>query len=306
MQKRALPVPPVEVTPSTHREDISLKVLAGAAKNAPVPRIYEDKDRLPVMYDATLSGRTTRTPKAETSTISLIWHELISPLTVIKGYASTLLQLKSAITEEQKEQYLRGIDSASNRVIRLLQNLRDITRLEETDAINVQRIRLIDLLRQTASEMQNQTTRHFIKILPCPRFPLVTADPEKLEMVVSNLLVNAIKYSPQGGDIEIGVRMVRTMSELRNMFRDGPPLKLPCLVVSIADNGVGLPEDELEEIFEKFYRVRNKLTPITVGAGLGLYICKIVIEAHGGRIWARNRLPGGSVFHFSLPLEKLP
>jgi signal transduction histidine kinase len=306
MQKRASPVHQIGATSDTQREDISLKILAGADKNAPAPRIYEDKDRLPVMYDATLADRTPKTSKAETSTISMIWHELISPLTVIKGYASTLLQLKHAITEEQKEQYLRGIDSASDRVIRLLENLRDITRLEETDAINVQRIRLIDLLRQSASEMQNQTTRHFIKILPSPRLPLVTADPEKIEMVINNLLVNAIKYSPQGGDIEIDVKMVRSETELKSMFGDAPWLKLPCLIVSVADTGVGLPEEELEQIFDKFYRVKNKLAPITPGAGLGLYICKIIVEAHGGRIWARNKLQGGSIFHLSLPLEKLP
>ena len=152
------------------------------------------------------------------------------------------MQLKQAITEEQKEEYLRGIDSASNRVIRLLENLRDITRLEETDALNVQRISLLDLLRQTASEMQNQTRQHIIKILPCPRFPLVTADPEKVEIVINNLLVNAIKYSPQGGDIEIGVRMVHDETEFKKMFGDAPHAKLPCLIVSIADNGVGLPK----------------------------------------------------------------
>jgi signal transduction histidine kinase len=304
--KRASPMHQIEIAPGTNREDISLKILAGADKHIPIPRIYEDKDRLPVMYDDALGRRTTKTPKAETSTISVIWHELISPLTVIKGYASTLLQLKHTLTEKQKEQYLRGIDSASNRVIRLLENLRDITRLEETDAINVQRIRLLDLLRQTASEMQNQTTQHFIKILPCPRLPLVTADPEKLDMVINNLLVNAVKYSPQGSDIEIDVKMVRNEPELKSMFGDTPLLKLPCLIVSVADTGDGLPEDELERIFDKFYRVKNKLATITPGAGLGLYICKIIIEAHGGRIWARNKLHGGSVFHFSLPLEKMP
>ncbi len=306
VQKRVSPLHQMEIDRAADREDISLKILAGADKNGPASGVYQDKDRLPVMYDASLGVPPAKPPKAETNTISVIWHELISPLTVIKGYASTLLQLKHAITEEQKEQYLRGIDSASNRVIRLLENLRDITKLEETDAIAVQRIRLLDLLRQMASEMQNQTGQHIIKILPCPRLPLVTADPEKIEMVVNNLLVNAIKYSPQGGDIEIGVRMVRSILELRNTFGDAPLVKLPCLVVTVADTGVGLPEDELEQIFEKFYRVKNKLTPITPGAGLGLYICKIIIEAHGGRIWARNKLSGGSVFHFSLPLEKMP
>jgi signal transduction histidine kinase len=306
VQKRTLPLHQKEIDPATNREDVPLKILAGANKNIPAPRVYEDKDRLPVMYDATRGGHTPKPPKAETNTISVIWHELISPLTVIKGYASTLLQFKHAITEEQKDQYLRGIDSASNRVIRLLENLRDITRLEETDAINVQRIRLYDLLRQSASEMQNQTVQHIIKILPCPHLPLVTADPEKLEMVINNLLVNAIKYSPQGGDIEIMVSMVRSEPELRRTFGDAPPMKLPCLIVTVADTGIGIPESELEHIFEKFYRVKNKLAPVTPGAGLGLYICKIIIEAHGGRIWARNKLLGGSVFHFSLPLEKMP
>jgi signal transduction histidine kinase len=296
----------LEIDRTAGREDISMKTIAGAGKDAPASRVYEDKDRLPVMYDTALRGQAGKQLKAETSTISVLWHELISPLTVIKGYASTLLQLDHAITEEQKEQYLRGIDSASNRVIRLLENLRDITKLEESDALNVQRIPILDLLQQSASEMQNQTSQHVIQVLPCPRLPLVTADPEKLELVINNLLVNAIKYSPHGGAIEIGIKLVRSEPELRSLFGDAPPVKLPCLIVSVADNGVGIPEAELNKIFEKFYRVKNKLTGITPGAGLGLYICKIIMEAHGGRIWARNNLQGGSVFHFSLPLEKLP
>ncbi len=269
-------------------------------------RVYEDKDRLPVLYDSALQGQTAKQPKNETSIISVLWHELISPLTVIKGYASTLLELDHAITEEQKEHYLRGIDSASNRVIRLLENLRDITKLEESGSIAPQRIPLLTLLQLSASEMQNQTTKHVIQILPCPRLPMVTADPEKIELVINNLLVNAIKYSPDGGDIEIGVRIVRNGPELRSMFEDAPLVKLPCLIVSVADSGIGIPEAELDRIFEKYYRVKNSGAPVAPGAGLGLYICKIIVEAHGGLIWARNRLPGGSVFNFSLPLEKLP
>ena len=87
------------------------------------------------------------------------------------------------------------------------------------------------------------------------------------------------------------------------MFGEAPLVRLPCLVVSIADAGVGIPEAELDQIFNKFYRVRNKLTQTAPGAGLGLYICKTIVKAHGGHIWARNKLQGGSVFHFSLPLE---
>lgn len=292
----------VDVDQTNYRQDSPMKIANGDGAKASATRVYEDKHGLPVIYEEA-AREPKKQAKAETNTISVLWHELISPLTLIKGYTATLLQLNDAITEEQKEQYLRGIDSASNRVIRLLENLRDITRLEETDAINLLRISLPDLLRQVASEMQNQTPKHVIKIRPSARLPLVTADPEKIELVINNLLVNAVKYSPQGGDIEIGIRVVSSKEELRKIFGDTPPVKFPCLIMSIADAGVGIPEAELDQIFEKFYRVKNKLTRITPGAGLGLYICKIIVEAHGGRIWARNRLQSGSVFHFSLPLE---
>jgi signal transduction histidine kinase len=295
----------IDIEQNSFEEDGSIEVVTGENKNTPVPSIYEDKHKLPVMYDVSMREQQKQ-PKTETNNISVLWHELISPLTVIKGYAATLLQLNHAITEEQKQQYLKGIDSASNRVIRLLENLRDITRLEETDSINVQRISLLDLLRQTALEMQNQTTKHIIKLRPAARLPLVKADPEKIEMVVNNLLVNAIKYSPHGGDIEIDINLVRDNTELRKSFGDAPPVKLPCLIARVADTGVGIPEAELGQIFEKFYRVKNKLTNITPGAGLGLYICKIIVEAHGGNIWARNRFQGGAVFQFSIPVERIP
>jgi signal transduction histidine kinase len=286
----------------TYQEDSSLEVLTEDGTNAPAPRLYEDKHGLQVMYDAA-THEQKKQAKSEANTISVLWHELVSPLTLIKGYTATLLQLSHSITEEQKDQYLRGIDSASNRVIKLLENLRDIMRLEETDTLTLLRISLPDLVRQVASEMQNQTAKHIIKLRPCARLPLVKADPEKIEMVLNNLLVNAIKYSPQGGDIEIKINVIRSEQELRRMFGEAPLVGLPCLVVSIADNGIGIPEAELDQIFNKFYRIKNKLTQTTPGAGLGLYICKIIVKAHGGHIWARSRLQGGSVFHFSLPLE---
>jgi signal transduction histidine kinase len=295
----------VDIDRTAYEEEDAIELVTKGSSDALAAKVYEDKHRLPVMYDVSLREQSKQA-KAETNNISVLWHELISPLTVIKGYASTLLQLNHVISEEQKEQYLKGIDAASNRVIRLLENLRDITRLEETDSLNVQRISIFDLLRQVASEMQNQTTRHIIKLHSGPRLPLVKADPEKLELVVNNILVNATKYSPHGGDIEIDVNLVQAQTELRKKFGDTPPVKLPCFIVSIADTGVGIPEGELGHIFDKFYRVKNKLTNITPGAGLGLYICKIIIEAHDGHIWARNRLQSGSAFHFSLPVERMP
>jgi signal transduction histidine kinase len=265
-----------------------------------VIRMYKDKHGIPVMYDAATHEQRKHTKSDD---ISVLSHELLSPLTLIKGYTATLLQLGDALTEEQKEQYLRGIDAASNRLIRLLENLRDITRLEETDTLTAEPVYLSDLLRATVSEMQSQTTKHIIKLCPSARLPRIRVDPEKIERLISNILVNAVKYSPNGGDIEAEISLVRSEGELRRTFGDAPAVRLPCLIVSIADNGIGIPEAELNQVFEKFYRVTTKLTRITPGAGLGLYICKIIVEAHGGHIWARNRLQGGSIVCFSLPVE---
>ena len=273
--------------------------LTGGAQGA--AKVYPDKDDLPVNYAASHAPEK----KVKPDEISVLWHELLSPLTVIKGYISTLLELDYAITEDQKKQYLRGIESASNRVIRLLENLRDITRLEEIDSLITRPISMVDLLGQIVAEVQSQTTRHAIKIVATGRFPLVKADGEKIEQVVSNLLCNAVKYSPDGGDINVTARIVRNEPELKAAYGDAPGLVLPCMVVSVADSGIGIPEAELERIFERFYRVPNKLIRSTPGAGLGLYICRLIIEAHRGHIWAANNSGGGSVLSFSLPLDRI-
>ena len=88
------------------------------------------------------------------------------------------------------------------------------------------------------------------------------------------------------------------------MCGETPSISLPCLIVAVRDSGVGIPEDELEQIFEKFYRVDNRLTHATSGAGLGLHICKLIVEAHGGHIWAKSNVGEGSTFSFSLPTNE--
>jgi len=263
--------------------------------------VYKDKDGLPVTYDAVARDKKKHTT---TDDLSVLWHEILSPLTVIKGYTGTLLELTESITEEQKKQYLRGIESASNRMIRLLENLREISHLENSDTWITHSVYLNDILRQVVPEIQNQTNKHIIKITPVERLPLVKAEPEKLEQVLTNLITNAVKYSPQGGEITVDVRLVRDERDLSMMFGDTPVINFPCLVVSIADDGIGVPEEELESIFQRFYRVDNQIIKSTPGAGLGLYISQMIVEGHGGRIWAGNRSRGGSVFNFSLPLEQ--
>ena len=288
---------------SPKREELTSKLLINDVNDTNTTElvVYKDKDGLPVTYD--VNTESQRKP-ASADDLSVLWHEILSPLTVIKGYTGTLLELSHAITEEQKKQYLQGIESASNRMLHLLENLRDITRLEGPDALITHAVSVHDIVRRMVSEMQSQTKKHILKILPAERLPLVKVEPEKIEQVITNLLGNAIKYSPQGGDIGVEIRLVRNESELRKMFGNTPSMNLPCIVISVNDNGVGIPEADRERIFERFYRVNDKVIKSTPGAGLGLYISKIIVDTHGGKIWAKNRLQGGSVFSFSLPLAR--
>lgn len=239
----------------------------------------------------------------EPDVVSVLSHELLSPVTLIKGYAATLLQLNDKITEKEKEQYLRSIESAANKLAQLLENFRDISRFE-TGSLNlpVKPTSLTKLLWKAMSEAQSQTTKHIIKLHVVRPLPRLNIDRQKIELVMSNLLTNAIKYSPRGGNIEILAKQSQN-KELEEIFGVASPIESGYVTVSITDSGAGIPDTELERIFEKFYRLDNRLTRATPGAGLGLYICKTIVEAHGGQIWATSHPGVGSTFSFALPAE---
>jgi signal transduction histidine kinase len=262
-------------------------------------RLFKDKDDIPVIYDAHVQERELDKPDE----ISILSHELLSPLTLIKGYTATLLQLRDVIKEEQKDRYLKGIESAANKLIRLLENLRDLAQLEETDGFLRNPTSLSHVMQEVVSEMQSQTTTHFIKYRPVRSLPNVNINHQRVEQVITNLLFNAIKYSPEGSDIEITIKNIRNRIEMEGLSENTLNIKVPCLVVRISDSGIGVPEDEIEKIFERSYRSQSKVAQATSGYGVGLYICRVIVEAHGGSIWACNKSKGGSIFCFSLPLE---
>ena len=298
---------PVE-TGEEHDEGVPYPfTIIGKDAESSTPRMQKDEHGIPVIYNSAMqddSPAQKRAKRTEPYAVSVLSHELLSPLTLIKGYAATLLQLSDVITEEQSEQYLRGIQAATDRVIRLLENLRDISRFEiAAPNLLLQPTPVPDLLRKAVFEIQSQTAEHVIKLRLSEPLPLVNIDRQKIEQVLTNLLTNAVKYSPRGGDIEATVWQAHNEHELRGKLGDVPPLDYPCLIVTISDSGVGIPESEQERIFERFYRVNNRLTRATSGAGLGLHICKIIVQAHGGRIWVSSKGQEGSVFSFSVPVK---
>ncbi|MCS7260974.1 MAG: ATP-binding protein, partial [Anaerolineae bacterium] len=149
---------------------------------------------------------------------------------------------------------------------------------------------LPSLAEKVIQKLRAQTQQHTFSVDFPPDFPLVQADYERIREVLTNLLSNAIKYSPAGGLIRVS-----------GTVRDNE------VVISVSDEGVGIPEHEQERIFEPFSRVDSSLTRQTPGAGLGLFLVKSVVEAHGGRVWVDSRLGRGSTFFFTLPLgERRP
>jgi signal transduction histidine kinase len=138
-----------------------------------------------------------------------------------------------------------------------------------------------------AQRLNSLSSIHAVSALVPADLPPVLADYERLEEVLVNLVENAIKYSPRGGQVEITART--TSDEV---------------IVSVTDEGIGVPEKDRDRIFERFSRLDSRLVRQMKGTGLGLFICKSIVEAHGGRIWAEQASGGGSRFSFSLPREQ--
>jgi signal transduction histidine kinase len=154
-------------------------------------------------------------------------------------------------------------------------------------------VNMEQLVTRVAEAYRIQSPDHAIEVdFPKP-LPLVWGDEERLRQVLTNLVGNAIKYSPKGGAIRIGA-WAEPM--------DGTE---PVSVVTyVADEGIGIPKDELPQIFERFYRVDSTFRRSTAGAGLGLFLSKAIIDAHGGEIWARSEPGAGATFFFSLPASQ--
>lgn len=217
--------------------------------------------------------------------VSMVSHELRTPLGLIKGYASTLLNPQLSLDQQTVQRFLMGIDGAADRLARLIENLLSVSRIEcGLLRLSTQQVDLIQLVSLAVSTARATTKGHEI-LLEVPRGSLkVEGDRVQLELVMDNLLGNAIKYSPVGKPIRVHVLRRASGAEVR-----------------VVDQGIGIAAHHLPKVFEKFYRVEGGYSRRTPGSGLGLYICRNIIEAHGGRIWVESKLGEGSTFAFVLP-----
>ncbi len=245
--------------------------------------------------------------------LGLVSHELRTPITAIKTAVAGLKDESSEIAPDELNEYLEVIDQESERLSRLISNLLDLSRIEagrlepEKGLYYLPEIiaKTIDRLNRSNTLAAHPVQTHFGEDLP-----LVPLDYLQIDQVVTNLLENAVKYSPPGKLICIEVCQAFRFITVRSGHGESEVTEnSPGVLVEIADEGSGIPESELAHIFEKFYRVNSSksgLLPNAVpGSGLGLAICKGIIEAHAGQIWAENRPGGGSLFSVWLPIKMI-
>jgi two-component system sensor histidine kinase KdpD len=218
--------------------------------------------------------------------LSSVSHDLRTPLAAITGAASGLLQREHSLDPNGRELAQIAFEEAE-RLNRLVGNLLEMTRLE-SGSVKVEKEwqPLEEVIGTTLLRLDCLFEDHPLQTKLPEGLPLVPIDGVLIEQVLVNLLENAVKYTPAGSSIQLSARSVENE-----------------VVVEVTDRGPGLPPGEEERVFDKFYRVRPATTS---GVGLGLAICRAVIEAHGGRIWAENRIGGGAVFRFTLPLDGKP
>ncbi len=221
--------------------------------------------------------------------LSTLAHEMRTPLTSIKGYSTALLTEEVSLGPENQQQFLEIIDEECD----ILQNLiHDLLESSIIDAgllrLELQPVMLPRLAKSVIDEIAHQSENHRFLVDFPKHFPIVDADPNRVAQVLRNLLDNAIKYSPQGGLVvvrgEVGEDEV---------------------IVCVADQGVGIAPEHLNQLFDKFFRAQSGLRLNVAGSGLGLPIAHTIVESHNGRIWAESQLGQGTTFYFALPLGGL-
>ncbi len=217
--------------------------------------------------------------------VAAVSHELKTPVALIKGYASTLLRTDAQWSEQTLRESLKVIEEEADRLGELIDNLLDASRAQAGRfRIAPVELDLAELIPRVVQKFQTHAPTHQFSVQLAPDLPLVYADEARITQVLNNLISNAVKYSPVGSCVYVSAHA--TPNEV---------------VISVRDEGPGIPPEEQARIFERFYRGENAARRGAPGTGLGLYLTRIIVEAHGGRIWVESDGVHGSTFHVALP-----
>jgi signal transduction histidine kinase len=235
--------------------------------------------------------------------ISVVSHELRSPLTSILGYAE-LLQSRD-FNREMRQEFLEIIFNQADHLSRLVNDLLNLSRLSRGRMqMNWSMTSFYQVVASLTTQLDGQMSDHHKLLLDVDEnLPPFYMDRDKVRVVLNNLINNAVKYSPEGGEIILKAELITDPAQLPEVELPSPDL---LILISVKDEGVGIPEEAIPHIFDRFYRVDNSVTRQIGGTGLGLTIAKALVELHGGVIWVKSKVDQGSAFNFTLPIRDRP
>jgi len=227
--------------------------------------------------------------RSKTEFIAIASHQLRTPLTGIHWALESLA--KENLSDGQRQL----VDNALNTAIKLIKtvnDLLDVSKVEEGKfGYDFQDINIVEFISKVVDDMKDLSRQFKIKInfeKPVEESIILSADPQKLSIVVSNLIDNAIRYNVENGEVFVSLEKIKDK---------------PFVEITVRDTGIGIPEGEINKLFTKFFRAQNALEFAPNGSGLGLYIVKNIVRRHGGEIWAESEINRGATFHFTLPTD---
>ena len=220
--------------------------------------------------------------------ISSVSHEMRTPLTAMLGFVEFLLEHE--VSPEQQRDYLQTVHRETERLNELISNFLDLQRLQaDLETYHLEPLSVCPLLQEAAHLFAVASAKHTL-VVECPaKLPPVRGDQRRLGQVLKNLINNAIRYSPDGGKITLGARADEEK-----------------VTIWVKDEGMGIPKEDLERIFARFYRVEDGRRRIPGGIGLGLALVQGMVRAHGGKVWVQSEPGRGSTFYFTVPLAETP
>lgn len=277
-------------------EEVSLPDLISEEKEKDAERIYqvqsanvkgEDQSNIGIVAIFNDITEIRSIERMKTAFVSTVSHELRTPLTSIKGFISTLLQdTEGFYDKDTVHEFYTIIDQECDRLTRLISDLLNVSRIEAGRALDLNPVpvNIPDIVGKVVSAQKSYTSKHEFSVELEDELPVIVADQDKFDQILTNLTNNAVKYSPNGGTITVSGKSV-----------DG------LVRMCVADQGMGIPKEHLDKVFDRFHRIDNRDTRKAGGTGIGLYLVKHLVEAHGGKIWVESEVGKGSQFIFELP-----
>jgi PAS domain S-box-containing protein len=250
-----------------------------------VTRVREAQDKLGEALEAQRAANADleRLDRTKTEFLSIVSHEFRTALTGIQGFSELIRD--GGLEPDELRAYGGYIFNDADRVNRLIGDMLDLDRMESGRmTMRMADVDVNEVLSEAIARAAPASNVEFKPDLD-PRLPIITGDRDRLVQVVSNLVNNAVKYSPEGGTVTLSSRAEGGYA-----------------LITVADTGLGIPPDEIGHVFERFRRVRSGAAQSIAGTGLGLTIVKQIVEMHGGKIWVESAVGHGSAFHFTVPL----